>query len=1019
MERQPAGDDLELTPERKFYLPVVLIVLTGVAISVLACVGLRKWEERELEVEFARGSRYRALAIQSAVESKLVILEAMRALYVESDGLVRGGFNHFSKPLLSHMKGIRDLEWIPRVLAEDREQFERLMRARGLSQFEIRERNADGLMVPAQARDEYFPVSGTAPGESGQPSTGFDLGSEPVRLEAINRARDTGETAATERIRLVQETEDQFGFLVLVPAYRKGAGIDSVEDRRRNLDGFLCGVSRVSTLVEEEIQHLQPLGLDLKVSDMSAPEGQRTLYYHPSRTRMPGSFDEAGEQQRVFRTVSTFEVGGRQWTVSAAPAPGFLSEHLTNQPYFALGLGLAITALLVGYSLSRLKRVRTTALVNAQLQHEIAERKQIAEELTASERKHRLVAETASDLIVTIRGDGNVIYANPVLERTFGWRPEELIGKSLAVLIPESRASLRQAARTQGHRGDESAIPWESSELTAIHKDGHRVPIEASFGTLKKSRSEVLFTAIIRDISSRKQVQLERDRLAAVLEATPDFVGMADASLQPVYLNRSLREAAGVGQTDNIGSVPLDEFHPAWVRGILLEEAIPTALEEGSWSGETSLLTKDGEVPVSQLVLAHKNKNGETEFLSTIMRDISELQQSDQERHALQAQLRQAQKLETIGTLAGGIAHDFNNILTPILGYTQLVIDDKKVDASSRDLLKEVTRAASRARDLVKQLLTFSRQIEQERMPVQLGPLITETASLLRASLPSTIEVRLRIEIPEVTVMADPTQMHQVVLNLCTNAYQAMRGKSGIVEVGLSEADSAFVETQQDLESGRLVRLTVRDTGHGMAPETMERIFEPFYTTKGTGEGTGLGLSVVHGIVTGHAGKITVESHVGQGTLFSVYLPTTDLPVQGATLIEEAIETTRGRVLFVDDERMIVRMGAQMLQRLGYKVTATQDSQEARSTFISDPDAFDLVITDTTMPALTGTELAKELKEARSNIPILLTTGFSETVTSERLAECGIRALLKKPFTLNDLKKGIRRAIEESAHLSS
>jgi nitrogen-specific signal transduction histidine kinase len=381
----------------------------------------------------------------------------------------------------------------------------------------------------------------------------------------------------------------------------------------------------------------------------------------------------------------------------------------------------------------------------------------------------------------------------------------------------------------------------------------------------------------------------------------------------------------------------------------------------------------------------------------------------------LEKELRQAQKMESIGTLAGGIAHDFNNILAAIMGYTEMARTRIAEDDPLRRNLDQVFKAGLRAKDLVRQILTFSRQAEQERKPLQICTIVNEALKLLRSSLPSTIEIKFKNDLGPAggIVMADPTQIHQVLLNLCTNAAHAMRAKGGTLSVELSEIEDASLLTgQPDLMLGTYVCLRVSDTGHGMETSTMERIFDPYFTTKGLGEGTGLGLSVVQGIVKSHGGTINVKSTQGKGTCFCVLLPA--IEQETAPEVEQAPPLLLGkeRILFVDDEQALADLGKEILETLGYNVTIKTRSREALEAFRADPNAFDLVITDMTMPELTGRDLARELMAIRSSIPVILCTGFSDQINAEQAENNGICGFLMKPYAISAIARTIREALE-------
>jgi signal transduction histidine kinase len=381
----------------------------------------------------------------------------------------------------------------------------------------------------------------------------------------------------------------------------------------------------------------------------------------------------------------------------------------------------------------------------------------------------------------------------------------------------------------------------------------------------------------------------------------------------------------------------------------------------------------------------------------------------------LESQLRQAQKMEAIGTLSGGIAHDFNNILGAIIGYTEIAAIYAKDNRKVTESLAKVLKASERARDLVNQILSFSRQTKDERKPIEIGLIIKESLKLLRASLPTTIEIRHRIDVTDCVMKADPTQIHQVLMNLCTNAHHAMRGKGGVLEVALTavQLDEEHVARFPELMPGGYIQLTVSDTGSGMDKKTLERIFDPYFTTKEKSEGTGLGLSVVHGIVKSHEGEIQVHSVPDSGTRFDILFPRIDIARKQDEKIRETLKKGSERILFVDDEETLTEIGKHMLEHLGYEVVAMTRPDEAIQLFATRPADFDLIITDMTMPNITGERLTKEIKRIRSDIPVILCTGFNREMNQKKSREAAISAFLMKPLVMSKIAKTVRDVLDK------
>jgi signal transduction histidine kinase/ActR/RegA family two-component response regulator len=403
-------------------------------------------------------------------------------------------------------------------------------------------------------------------------------------------------------------------------------------------------------------------------------------------------------------------------------------------------------------------------------------------------------------------------------------------------------------------------------------------------------------------------------------------------------------------------------------------------------------------------------------YLGIVM-DITERKRAEEENKALQTQLLHAQKMEAIGTLAGGIAHDFNNILTAVIGYGEMAREASPSGSSIARDLDKVLEAGERAKQLVNQILAFSRQASTERIALEPVHLVKEALKLLRPALPSTIIIKQHLDPPASAILADPTQIHQIVMNLCTNAFHAMEQTGGTLEISLKDCDLSQEDLplHSEVQPGTFVVLSIGDTGSGIAPGIRDKIFEPYFTTKEIGKGTGMGLSIVHGIATTMGGFVTCESELGKGTVFHVFFPALEREVTPAIQPVEPVMSGTERILFIDDEKMLAEMGRIMLERLGYRVTVCTSSTEALTLFQNQPDLFDAVITDQTMPGITGIDLARGLLQIRPDLPIILITGYSNLVNEEQAKAAGIKGFLMKPLAKKDMAQLLRTVLEKPA----
>ncbi|MDA8141815.1 MAG: ATP-binding protein [Desulfobacteraceae bacterium] len=632
---------------------------------------------------------------------------------------------------------------------------------------------------------------------------------------------------------------------------------------------------------------------------------------------------------------------------------------------------------------------------------------QASANLRKSEERYRIVADFNYDWEYWVGPGGELEYVSPSCENITGYLVADFMADSgllLAIVHEDDRPAMAQHLNSDlDEKRSVDAIDFRivTAQGQTRWISHYCRPAFAEGGAFLGRRVSN------RDITERKNIEdsirIHHERFLTVLDSIDASIYVADSqSHEVLFMNKHMIQSFG---QDMIGSICWQAFRQAqgpcaWC----LQHQLKEAERVQSWQ-EQNPLTQRWYFNYGRFIRWTDGRPVKIQIAT----DITDLKK-------MEAELRQTHKMEAIGTLAGGIAHDFNNILSAIIGYTELALDDAPQGTMLEANLQEVYTAGKRARDLVRQILAFARQSDEKVKPLMVSPIAKEALKLIRSSIPSSIQIHANIA-TDSTILGNPTQMHQILMNLCTNAAHAMEKSGGILDVDLCDIYLGKGDPllQPNLNAGDYMKLTVSDTGHGISPEIMNSIFEPYFTTKGPGEGTGLGLATVQGIVESYGGKITVASQLGRGSVFTIYLPISSKRAESAPAVDEALPGGSERILLVDDEPPIVKMGSQTLERLGYKVITRTSSIEALELFRSRPNDFDLVITDMTMPQMSGDQLAREVMRVRQEIPVILFTGYSKQITDELAADIGIKAFAYKPLVKKDLAMTIRRVLDQQS----
>ena len=619
--------------------------------------------------------------------------------------------------------------------------------------------------------------------------------------------------------------------------------------------------------------------------------------------------------------------------------------------------------------------------------------------LTGAQEPYRLLAEQMSEGALTLSHEGFILYANKNFARLLQLPLEHVIGAKLGAFIrPEGLPNFEQLME-QAERG------ISSGDVVLQCVDGSSVEVRLGLNTLNLGK-EVVISAVVTDITERsRRVQAKMRTLLRAIEQNPASIEITDRMGNIEYVNPRFEQVTGYTMAEVVGRNPrfLKSGQTPAATYVDLWKAIS---EGGEWRGELCNRSKSGALFWEFVAIsAIKDESGQIDHYVAVKEDITE-------RRQIEARLRESQKMEALGILAGGVAHDFNNALAIITGNVELARQDVGPEHPALESLEEIAKASRRSKDLVQQILAFSRRQTLERKPTSLSMVVLESARLLRASIPAKVNIKVDCKPDTPVVLAAVTPIKQMLLNLCNNAAHAVEGQErpGVIEVRLEAC--AVDEARGDLHPGRYACLTVRDNGSGMDEAVRSHLFEPFFTTKPAGQGTGLGLSVVHGITQAHGASIEVDSTAGEGTTFRIYFPAVEVPVLDVLVPTPSTTPVQGKgkhILFVDDEQGLVFLMKRLLTRQGFLFSGYDDPREALAAVRADPDQFDLVVTDYNMPHISGLELAQAVKAIRPGLPVILASGYITEELRAKAPAAGIRELIYKPNTADDLCEAVAR----------
>ncbi|MEP6668044.1 MAG: CHASE domain-containing protein [Chthoniobacter sp.] len=1017
--------------------PLACILLLGIGLSLSTFFLIRRNERERIEQEFAWRTRSHLEALRVNLERSEECLYTLRDLFESNADVTYAEFRRTAEDLRKRHPGVQQLEWVPRIKAEERAAFEAGAHEKVSPDYKIIERNkARTANVRAADYEEYAAVLYVDPREGNEASLGYDS-YRGTHQQVLFRARDTGTISATRRVSLREPTGQEYGWASFLPLYTKGGEPATVDERRQRLMGYAEGTFRLTDWVANSFTDTAKPTVEALIVDATPGNSERFLISFADGVIRTPSSREATFTSGLHRTEA-LRVGGRDWSVYFRPSPAWLAAQVTPYPHAALVVGLLITglvaflvrniqrrALVVGHQVSE----RTAELHTAQetLREDIRRRELVEFALRKSEDRYRAFVEQstegiwcfeheppisthlpADEQIDLMYRNGRLAECNDVMARIYGReRSDQLIGAPLEDFSPRSdpqNAAFLRAFIESRYR----MIEWETRELD---QDGNtRFYLNNQTGIVEDGLLKRVW-GTRRDITERKreaEVQTQQaTRLKLAVSAASLGTWDWDLATQRVIWSPETERMFGLepGTFDGTLATYMSFLYPEDRErvGIIIRHALETPGETGT-DYDLRIMRPDGTTRwiVARGAVLRDAQGRPVRMLGTVM-DLTHQRLAEEERNRMERKLQESQKLESLGILAGGIAHDFNNLLTGILGNASFARMDIPANSPAQPSLEQVEIAAQRAADLCKQMLAYSGKGRFIVQQLDLSAVVRETADLLQVSISksSVLKYALAENLPAIS--ADATQIRQIIMNLVINASEAIGERSGVISVatGVMDADRAYLTEaylSPNIPEGTYVFLEVSDNGTGMTSETRERIFDPFFTTKFTGRG--LGLAAVLGIVRGHSGALKVYSEVGRGTTFKLLLPCAGGPAEAAPDAPAAPPLWRssGTMLVVDDEDTVRAIARRMLERVGFEVLLASHGHEALEVFHRDGARIVGVLLDLTMPQLDGNATFTELRRLDPEVRVLLMSGFNEQDAITRFAGKGLAGFIQKPF---------------------